>query len=229
MLRLVTYYTPSHEDMCRRFVIQRSSKFHECRYIKVGQTCPTGEFHSEGWNDCMLDKLRTLINLPTDGMPTVYVDADVALFPGLHEWLVEYVEQLGPADVAFSDDVLQWCAGIMVFRCTTQVREFWQTLAHMSELWNLPDQEVIHHMRVQCVDRQGTFPVRPLVLPPERFCNWATVNAPTIRPPWDGEPFDVPSTCLAWHANWTIGIANKLRMLERVVLRETSQPATPKA
>jgi hypothetical protein len=27
---------------------------------------------------------------------------------------------------------------------------------------------------------------------------------------------------LAWHANWTVGIDNKMRMLDRVVMRETS-------
>lgn len=225
MLRLVTYYTPSHEAMCRRFVLDRAGEFDECRYIKFGQTCPTGEFHSAGWNDCMLDKLRALIDLPTDGMPTLYVDADVVLFPRMASYAKGFTSKLAGDQVAFSDDVIQWCAGVMMFHCTTQVREFWQTVMHMAKVWNLPDQEVIHHMRVQCAERHGVLPIRPVVIPGHSVCNWATVNAPNVVPPWDGEPFEVPASCMAWHANWTIGITNKLRMLERVVLGETCQSA----
>lgn len=228
MLRIVSYYTPTHEEMCKRFVMSRSDGFHERRFSRFGQTCPTGEFYSPGWNDCMLDKLRCLLALPTDSMATLYVDADVALMPGLHDWVADYARELGPDEVAFSDDLVQWCAGIMLFRSTTQVREFWLTVASMSQVWNLPDQDVIAHLRMQCDQRKGKFPIRPRVLPADRFCNWATVNGRPV-PPWNGESFVVPDTCLAWHANWTVGIENKMRMLERVVTRTTSGAASLKA
>jgi len=217
MLRIVSYYTPTHEEMCRRYVMSQAHQFDEQRFSRCGQTCPTGEFYSPGWNDCMLDKLRCLSDLPTDGMTTLYVDADVALMPGLHDWVATYANELSSEEVAFADDVVQWCAGIMLFRSTTQVREFWRTVSAMSQVWNLPDQDVIAHMRLQCNERKGKFPIRARVLPTDRFCNWATVNGRPV-PPWNGEPFLVPKTCLAWHANWTVGIENKLHMLERVAM-----------
>jgi hypothetical protein len=58
------------------------------------------------------------------------------------------------------------------------------------------------------------------------FCNWATVSTPAVPPPWTGEDFDVPKTCLAWHANWVVGIDRKLEMLGRVVTQETRRPAS---
>lgn len=228
MLRIVSYYTPTHEDMCRRFVMQRAWGFDERRFVKFGQTCPTGDFKSDGWNDCMLDKLNTLLNLPTDNMPTLYVDADVCLMPSLVEWCRWYVEHLEDDEVAFSDDRIQWCAGIMLFRTTKRVQAFWQTIADLSRAWDLPDQDAMHQLRMQVAERKGVFPIRARVLPADVFCNWATVNE-QIPQPWDGERFELPPTCLAWHANWTIGISNKMRMLERVVMRETSQPATQTA
>lgn len=228
MLRIVSYYTPSHEAMCRRFVMSRADGFYERRFNSFDQTCPTGEFKSAGWNECMLDKLRCLLDLPCDGMPTLYVDADVALMPGLHDWLAAYVGQLEREAIAFSDDVVQWCAGIMVFHSVSPVLKFFRTVAHMSGVLNLPDQDVIHHMRAWAGKTGGRLPITPRVLPREVFCNWATVNGKPV-PPWDGESFVVPETCLAWHANWTLGIDNKLKMLERVVMRETSQPAAEKA
>lgn len=217
MLRLVTYYTPTHAEMCKRFVLSRAWGFAERRSFELDQTCPTGSFKSEGWNDCMLDKLRVLQELPTDGMPTVYVDADVALMRGFHDWCEVVFEELPGSAVAFSDDVIQWCAGVMLFRTTPLVQAWWRLLADLSPIWNLPDQDIIHQLRQQATQTGGTLPILPRVLPPDRVCNWATVNAPAIPAPWDGEPFTVPPSCVAWHANWTVGVDRKQRMLDRVV------------
>jgi hypothetical protein len=229
MLRLVTYYTPSHEAMCRRFVLCRSGDFDEVRATAYDQTCPSGAFKSDGWNECMLDKLNALMAVPCDGEPTLYVDADVALMPGIASWCKYAIAKM-PADaVAFSDDVIQWCAGVMLFRATEQVRRLWQLLADLSLVWNLPDQDVLHQLRLQAQQTNGRLPITPVTIDAGVVSNWATVNAPAIPHPWDGEPFAVPRSCLAWHANWTVGIERKLRMLERVVLRETSDAADCKA
>jgi hypothetical protein len=229
MLRLVTYYTPTHEEMAKRFVLSRAWGFDDRVSMSYGQTCPSGEFKQEGWNDCMLDKLNTLLQLPTDGIPTLYVDADVCLMPSLVEWCRWYVEHLDEDEVAFSDDVIQWCAGIMLFRSAKRVNAWWQTVADLSRAWDLPDQDTIHQLRMQVAERKGLLPIRARVLPSDVFANWATVNSPTVPAPWNGEPFNVPKTCLAWHANWTVGLDNKQRMLERVAVRETCEPATQKA
>lgn len=229
MLRLVSYYTPTHKDMCERFVMSRAWGFDERHFAQHEQTCPTGGFKSEGWNDCMLDKLNTLLSLPTDGTATLYVDADVCLMPSLVEWCRWYVEHLDADEVAFSSDVVQWCAGIMLFRSSKRVHAFWQTIADLSAAVNAPDQDVIHWLRVQAEQQKGRLPIVGRMLPADVFCNWATVNAPHVPAPWDGQPFEVPKTCLAWHANWTIGVDNKMRMLERVAMRTTSQDELVKA
>lgn len=229
MLRLVTYYTPSHADMCRRFVLSRAWGFEERRSTEYPQTCPTGSFKSTGWNACMLDKLDCLMRLPTDAKPTVYVDADVALLPGFYEWCGATLARMPNDAVAFSDDVVQWCAGVMLFRTTPVVQRFWQLLADLSPIWGLPDQEVLHQLRMHCEQTGGRLPIEPQVLNRDVVCNWATVSAPVVPAPWTGQPFTVPKTCLAWHANWTVGIDNKLAMLEQVVLRETSAGTTLQA
>lgn len=227
MLRLVTYYTPSHAEMCRRFVLSRAWGFEERRSTQYDQTCASGSFKSAGWNECMLDKLDCLMRLPIDGQPTVYVDSDVALFPGFHDWCEETLARMPNDAVAFADDIIQWCAGVMLFRSTPVVHRFWQLLADLSRIWNLPDQDVLHQLRMQSEQTGGRLPIQPQVLHRSVVCNWATVNDHDCLPsPWDGEPFVVPRSCLAWHANWTVGIERKQRMLEQVVLRETSGALT---
>lgn len=229
MLRLVTYYTPSHYDMCKRFVLLRATEFDEVVASRYSQTCITGAFKESGWNTCMLDKLNCLMAIPADGKPTVYVDADVAIMPGFAEWCRQAVRSMPEDTIAFADDILQACAGVMLYRSTPTVHDWWQLLALMSPVWNLPDQDVIHHLRHQVKQAGGRLPITIGSIPGDIVSNWATVNAPRIPPPWTGESFVVPETCLAWHANWVVGIDLKMQMLERVVTRktcaETSQPA----
>lgn len=221
-MRLVTYYTPTHRDMCRRFVLSRAWKFREVVSREYRQACPSGEFKQQGWNDCMQDKLDCLLRLPMDGEPTLYVDADVALMPGLHEWAERQISRMDFDDIAYSDDVVQWCAGVMLFRSTSKTHAWWRLVADMSTIWNAPDQDVIHAIRSQCVERKGVLPVPMSVLDAGAICNWATIGNRSV---WSGEPFEVPPTCVAWHANWTVGVAAKEEMLRRVVTGETSSGA----
>jgi hypothetical protein len=216
-VRLVTYYTPSHADMCERFVLSRAWGFRERRSFEAEQTCPSASFRSEGWNTCTAGKFRALESLDADGRPTVYVDADVALFPGFRDYCQSVIDEIPQSAVAFSDDVVQHCTGIMLFRATPQVLGFFRLAADLVPIWNLPDQDVVHQLFQQANQTGGGLPVKPVVLHRDRVCNWATVSAPQIPAPWDGEPFTLPPTCLAWHANWTIGVERKSLMLERVV------------
>ena len=107
----------------------------------------------------------------------------------------------------------------MLFRCTTKVREWWRLIADLSPVWVLPDQDVIHQLRAQSRERNGVLPLPMSVLPSNRVSNWATIGNRSV---WLGEPFDLPPECLAWHANWTIGVASKAEMLRRVAVGETS-------
>jgi len=218
-MRLVTYYTDTHAEMARQYVISRAWNFTDIRATHYQQTCPTGHFKSHGWDRCMLDKLDCLMRLPCDHEPTLYVDSDVVLMPGLAEWCEQQTREMLFDEIRYSDDVVQWCAGVMLFRCTTKVREWWRLVADLSPVWELPDQDVIHQLRVQSRERNGVLPLLMSVLPSQRVCNWATIGNRSV---WHGEPFDVPAECLAWHANWTLGVASKLEMLRRVAVGETS-------
>jgi hypothetical protein len=225
-MRLVTYFTDTHEEMCRRYVLSRAWKFEEVRSTRCEQKCQTGTFKSTGWNDCMLDKLDCLLRLPQDGQPTLYVDADVVLMPGLAEWCERAIRDAAFDEILYSDDVVQWCAGVMLFRSTAKVQAWWRLVADLSPIWKLPDQDVIHQLRTQARGQGGTLPVPMSVMPRDLVSNWATIGNTTV---WSGQPFDVPATCLAWHANWCVGVDAKMEMLRRVAAGETSGVTTATA
>lgn len=216
MLRLATYYTPTHRGMCERFVMSRAEGFSEIVFREYDQKCPAASFKQQGWNACMLDKLDMLMRLPQDGVPTLYADADVCLLPGLAEWCSERIRQMEFHEIAYSDDVVQWCAGVMLFRSTACTHAWWRLVADMAVLLDQPDQDVIHVLRANA----KRLPVPMTVMPGDRVANWATLGN---RTPWSGEPFAVPETAVAWHANWCIGVEPKMQMLEYVA--ETARVA----
>jgi hypothetical protein len=216
-VRLLTYYTDTHAEMCQRFVVDRATGF-DAIAKHYPQRCETGAFKSEGWNECMLDKLDAILSLPNSDEPVVYVDSDVVLLPGFHEYATKMGSIVTEANyVLMSDDVIQLCAGIMVFRMSQRTRWFFEVVARLSPMWNLPDQDVIANLRMQADQSGGRLPVSLACMDPDKVCNWATVCRPTVPQPWQGESFVVPETCVAWHANWTIGVDRKMDMLTKVV------------
>jgi hypothetical protein len=101
-----------------------------------------------------------------------------------------------------------------LFRCVRPVLDWFRFCHEFCLLVGENDQDGLHILR----SNAKSLPVEAGVLPGDRVCNWATVSAPQIPAPWTGESFEVPATCLAWHANWTVGVERKTQMLERVVL-----------
>lgn len=225
-MRLVTYYTDTHADICKRYVLSRAWKFTDVRATHCQQKCPTGAFKSDGWDACMLDKLDCLMRLPQDGEVTLYVDSDVVLMPGLAAWCEQTMRNADFDALLYSDDVVQWCAGVMLFRSTAKVAAWWRLVADLSPIWRLPDQDVIHQLRVQARERGGVLSLPMSSMPGDVIANWATIGNRSV---WQGEAFDVPATCLAWHANWCVGVDAKAEMLRRVAAGETSAGVQPAA
>lgn len=211
-MRLVTFYTESHEEMFREFVEPRLGEFDDPVVGIAPQRCPSASFKQPGWNECMADKITTLMGLPADGQPTLYVDCDVAMAPGVRDWAEGYVKEYHLPDdaVAYSDDVVQWCAGVMLFTATEKVRSWWRLISDLTPIWNIPDQDIINTLRTHAGSSNGTLPVPMGVLPRHCVSNWATTGNQTV---WSGEPFKVPESCVIWHANWTVGVESKMAML----------------
>ena len=121
-------------------------------------------------------------------------------------WVPAMVPWRSNEDGEVTDDVIQWCAGVMLFRSTQAVHDWWRLVLDMSRLLDMPDQETIAVLR----GNAKRLPLPMSVLPADKVANWGTLGN---REPWKGEPFTVPASAVVWHANWTIGIESKMAML----------------
>lgn len=226
---IATWYTPSHADMAQRFVIDRYKEagFDECLFHIAKQTCETATFKQPGWNKCTADKLAWLSGMPADGEPMLFVDADVAIFRGLAGCCRIILGERGLNGLGerllLQDDYVQLCSGVMTFRRTQRMIDFFNLWYQWCVFTRENDQDglsVLQHVRKQIGCDE--YLVKPTAVVSELFANWRGLG---FTKPWQGEPIDPPEAMVLWHANWCIGVEAKTKMLEQVVATHEARAA----
>lgn len=215
---IATWYTPSHADMAQRFVIDRYKQagFSDCLFHIAKQTCPSASFKQPGWNGCTAAKLAWLGDMPADDEPVLFVDADVAVFPGLADWCQRQLDLFeGENVVLFQNDFVQLCTGVMLFRRTVLTMAWFQLAYLWSSFMAENDQDGMHLLgsirkQLGC----GEHLVKCCAMPSEQIANWRGLG---FTKPWQGEDIAVFGEMLLWHANWCVGVEAKTKMLEQVV------------
>ena len=211
-MRVLSFVTESHEDMLSRFVVDRLelagfTNDDTLQIVFGAQVCESGVYGSDGFTDCMLDKLTALAGVPI-GETCFYVDADVILMPGCKQ-LLEF-QEMPENSIACQWDDGQLCLGMVYWTQTRATRKWWRFVRDFAKLRGMIDQHAMHALLLNC----NSPPIRTMALPLKAFGNWSHVRPD--RRLWAGDPFNMPEICVAWHANFTMGLANKWKMLEQV-------------
>ena len=220
---IATYFTPSHTELANRFVLSRTVLAGFGGVVCFAdelQVCESGVFESPGFREASAEKLRFLGSMPADNRPMLFVDADVVLFSGLADWCEATLADKPSNWIGLQDDVLQWCTGVILFRRTREVLDWFMFVYRACVLANLNDQSGWNELRTAATN----WPVQCEVLPHDVISNYAWVT--DAKSLWDGQKFTLPGNCLLWHANWCLGLERKMQMLEQVASLETSQVPT---
>jgi hypothetical protein len=220
--KLVVFYTDSHAEMAEKYVISRAklAGFDPKNVMKWrgSQHCQSGKYGDEGFADCMLDKLSAL-ELVEIGEKVLYVDADVIL----NEGLAAYVDdlELEPNQICCQWDDGQLCLGVVVFRQSVATRDWWRFIRQYAMMTNMIDQSAMHRLLLDA----KRVPVKLSALPFPSFGNWSHIRKD--RSLWDGQDFDLPGDLYLWHANFTLGVANKYAMLNAIEKKLLTQATVP--
>lgn len=211
-MKLITYASPSHREMCERFVIANGERagFKSCEMFTAEQLCESGKYNSPGFAEQMWLKLRCLAEIPISER-ICYVDADCLLMPGLHDWCENWLSDRDRLTIGFGNDVAELCMGTIVFEQSAETIQWWRFLYQLAWMTKLHDQAALHGLR----ENSKQVPVNLDVLPNDVFANWAT-HGEHSQKTWKGEELIVPDGVLCWHANFCVGIEDKIRMLEIV-------------
>jgi hypothetical protein len=210
-MKILTFYSDSHLDMYNNYFLSSYKKYlsgHKLISKKIDQMSPTGEYESPGFDYTMLEKIRLIIeNIDTsDDSLLVYSDCDVQFFREL-----EF--EMGDNDILFQNDYFpeNYCAGFFAARQNEKVLKFFREVHN--RLVNSMDGR-IHDQTVICsLFSEGYNGIKKGMLPFNKY--WTSAFS-TNGKPWVGQDLVVPGEIIAHHANFTVGIKNKIFLLEKV-------------
>jgi hypothetical protein len=210
-VKLVTYTTPSHAAMCKEFVLDRAelAGFADDDIILIEdiQRCGSGNYNDEGFVEQCASKIANLASLPL-GEQYFYCDADCCLFPGLRWWVNTQI----PDILYLGNDIVQQCAGVMLWSHDKKTRRLFEIVADLCGIYGKHDQQVFNLLYQGSFT--GRFPVRAETMPSKIIANYASLQGKVVY--WNGQDFDVPSTVRLFHANFTVGVDKKQKLLEKV-------------
>lgn len=237
-VRMYTTYTDSHLAMFERFFRPSVPESFELISHQCEQECPTGEYDSRGWARAVarkVDFIQEAIDLACrEGDDyLVFSDCDIRFFEDVG---ADIAERMNHHDfLALDDNSL--CTGFMAIRADDRARFMWEWVARKLPGFGCDQPTANAFIRGQerCARLFSLVPrlsrlgplgrrtrhcaIRSGKLPRIEYFNHMHLGTePSI---WDGRtPIRISPDQLGRirmvHANYTVGIANKERLLETV-------------
>lgn len=211
-MKVYSFFTDSHRSLYEKFV--DSFPFEpnfdlQLRYF--GQDCLSGKFMSNGWSKTMRKKLEYVLyslEETAEGEVFVHSDIDVVFFGPIKD---DILSLMSGWDILFQkDSEKELCMGF--FACVkspSTVSFFREVLKRLDEFKN--DQIAANMMIGKSGLKYGFLP--------ERYFSVGVKNGI-----WRGQQsIYVPEGVLVHHANWTVGVENKLKLIELVRRKRIDQ------
>lgn len=215
-IKLLTFYSPSHEELYNKFFLEsffiHLSQNFQLIPKRIEQFSKTGNYGEDGFEESMIFKIEHILeNIEVGSMDLmVFSDADVKFMGNIRP----HIEgDIGHLDIAFQDDVTCLCAGFFICRQNQKVLDFFRMVYELmnsnmkdGKMKNgLSDQIIINHLY-----RNLQSDIKIGKLDGSKYFTVAQSNGPNQ---WNGEDFSIPDNILVHHANWTVGIENKKKLL----------------
>jgi hypothetical protein len=237
MKRLYTIVSPSHRGMYDEWFRPslRDDYRIEARFINQVGAAKDHHCGTAAFNRTMVEKARLMLEAIEQNMGDVFIYSDVDIqFFGPTEAAID--EAIDGYDVACQLDAPlhmgreahpdfsgHLCAGFLVCRASDRTRSLWRDiLGYVESRPRRHDQHALNELLngLTGKPRDNPYGVRWRYLPEQFFG-----PGPHLASTWEpGQPLATPFAPLMHHANWTIGVANKLAQL-RVVKEQVRAAA----
>src|SRR3989339_482669 len=193
-----------------------------CKVISnpIEQLCKTAEFYTNGWVKTVLNKIPLVIKAIDSTCENgffIFSDVDVQFFSPIQEEIRKILAKNPRTDIFFQQDAVRdlsgipyFCTGFFVCRANLRTRRFWQLVGKRMESENKGDQECVNYLwKNNCISG-----LKLDFLPLNFWASNSGIANPKI---WDlGDNLEVLPNALMHHANWTVGVANKIKQLNYV-------------
>jgi hypothetical protein len=208
MNKLLTFLSDSHQELYDLFFYPSYKKYldqdFELIVEKIDQLCPNGNFGDSGFDITMLKKIELIskhIDINSNDI-LLFADIDIQFFQAID---LSFITQ--SYDIYFQQDYFDnyICAGLFIAKQNINTSKFFNSVFHelKSKInGKIDDQTIINKIKHE---------IKYRLLPSDEY--WTVANS-TKGSQWNpGVDFDVPKNIIAHHANWTIGVQNKIKLM----------------
>ena len=209
---LYIIYTPSHELLLNEWFLPSIKDNYDIRVTKIEQECLSARFLEDGWKKTTLEKVDMLIQAIREnwGQWFVYADVDIRFYEETEPTLKELIEGRDLA-IQKNSPMGDVCTGFFACRANERTLKAWErTRKRMVQHEEESDQAAFNYV---LMNEEEPSEIKWVYLP-RTFMTGAL--SPGIEA---GEPectLLIPEGLVLHHANWTIGIENKIKQLEYV-------------
>jgi len=227
IIKMYVFYTPSHNQLFTQWFLPSLTQEYELIIEYHGQECYSGNFMQDGWNDTMLRKVNLIIraieeNLiethPDGGNIFIHADIDIQFFGPTKEIICSFMHN---RDMAIQRNRPNGalCAGFFACRANKKTLALWQAIrTAMIRNKTINDQVWLEYF----LQKNNKFNISWTLLP-IIFYGAGSITNCEWKP---GEYLPIPKGILLHHANFTVGVDNKIAQLAYVKKRVEEINAT---
>ena len=217
--RMYLFITPSHEQMFHDYFLPSLQDDYELVIRRFDQTCPSACFMESGWKATVIKKVEMLIDACADpenkGKIFLYSDIDIQFFKPTQQIIFDLMADK-TLDIVIQKDHEKGtaCTGFLACRASDRTRVFWCyvrdiMLESMNAERPIGDQAAFNIL----VNLQSTQRHIKWSFLPETFLGPGIIIGERWTP---GVELSIPQDIVMHHANWTVGIENKIKQLSYV-------------
>lgn len=206
-LKIYTFYTDSHKELLNNYFItslKKTNKNLDLVVKKFEQKCTKGDYMSIGWHETMTNKVDYILEGIKEnwGGLFIHADCDIQFFGPIKE---DVINQLGNKDLAAQDDGGEMCCGFFVCRSNERTKNLFENVKKQINN-NYNDQQATNKLAKKYISCKYL---------DEKYYS---IYRSTDKKRWEKsmQINNIPKNILIHHANWTVGIENKIELMNRV-------------
>jgi hypothetical protein len=211
-MKIYTFYTDSHQSLLNDWFLpsfNKTNKNMELIITKFEQHCKSGEYMSDGWMTSMHNKVDLIIRGIEENWNDYFVhaDCDIQFFGDLKEDLLNQIQE---ADLAGTDDDpfnsnSEISCGFFICKGNDKTLSLFREVKKIMG-GNLHDQHAFNYLRPHFINSKKLN---------YKHYNVSHSNGGRLWQP--GIPLSLSKLdILTHHANWIIGVDNKIKNLKLV-------------
>ena len=209
-MKLITFFSKSHACLYKKFM--NTFPYDEdvdliVRYMP--QECDGNyDTWNENWMKTMYRKVQYIIDYLDElknGELLIHADIDIVFYKSFAKDLRKLMSD-SEDDIMFQNDGNTLCMGFFVVRKSDEIVRLFNTVYERMKDYE-HDQDAMNKILPTSNIQYGKLP--------ERYFSYGPLNGLKRWTP-ECEYVNVPHDIVMHHANWTVGVDNKLKLIEQV-------------